>query len=156
MSGKLWIVALALGLGACAGEDESGATGMANEVNGECVFKPGSYVATYDVLDASASCEDMEPLPDEYMTITDGRAFAGRSSTPEGCVDGDFIVEGCFVGFERSCAHTTSSGRLTVDVVFEFDYEKGTGIVDMHSSLYSGSILIDTCLATQSATIRPR
>lgn len=129
---------------------------MAEEVNGECVFTPGSYVASYEVLDASSSCADFEPLADEYLTVTDSGSMVARSQIQAGCTDGAPIVDGCFVGFNRSCVHATSGGRLEVEVVFQFDYAEGSGIIDLSSSIYSGALLLDSCDVTQEATIRRR
>lgn len=146
---------MALLLGACAGDD-SAADGMAEEVGGECVFTPGSYVASYEVLSASSSCADFEPLADEYVTVTESGSMVSRNQVPAGCTDGPPVVDGCFVGFNRSCVHATSGGVLEVDIVFQFDYEEGSGIIDLSSSVYSGAVLLDTCDVTQEATIRRR
>ena len=90
---SLWIAAILLL--ACVGADE-GALGMAEEVNGECVFTPGSYVAEYEIADSSG-CEGMEPLPDEFMTVTKSGQFTAASggAASSNCVDRQPLVEGC-------------------------------------------------------------
>lgn len=131
---------------------------MAQEIGGSCVFTPGSYVVSYDVLDASASCTDTDALPDEYLTVTDQGTLVGTAAeeTPAGCADGTPLVEGCFVAFDRNCTTETSNGLVEAIVGTQFDYAAGEGQITLTGRLYSGTTLIDACVINMEATIQRR
>jgi hypothetical protein len=144
-------------LSACGGED-SGGDAMAEEIGGVCVFTPGSYVASYRVLDATSSCGDTEAFPDEFITVTDDGTLVstGDGSAPAGCADGNAVVRGCFVAFDRVCTEQTASGTLDATIGFQFWYDDGEGEVTFTGRLYSGSTLIDACVINLGATIQRR
>jgi hypothetical protein len=129
---------------------------MAIEVDGACIFNPGTYVVTYRVLGATASCGTVSPLVDEYITISDGGSILGATEVPPGCADSEPLVEGCFVAFDRNCSNETAIGRLESNVDFQFEYAEGSGLVTLTGRLYSGETLLDVCNITQEATISRR
>jgi hypothetical protein len=148
-------LACVLLLAACGGED--GADGMAEEVGGSCVFTPGEYVATYEVTDASSTCGDIDPLPNEYLTVTDDGTLVGTSEgAAPGCVDGEPTVRGCFVAFNRVCTQDTVEGRLEATVGAQFWYDDGEGQVTLTARLYSGATLLDSCTVSMDATVERR
>lgn len=131
---------------------------MAEEVGGQCVFTPGSYVINYDVLGATESCRDTEALPDEYITVTDDGTFVGTASeeVPAGCAMENTVVRGCFVAFDILCSEDTLEGRLESTVGFQFWYDDGNGQVTYTGRLYAGSTLLDACVINLEATVLRR
>jgi len=142
---------LIAGIVACGGE---GGGGIAREVDGECVFDPGSYVVSYRVIDST--CDGAQPLPNEYMTVSDSGDTLGRGVPPSDCIDSNVETDGCFVAYERDCAVSTIDGDVEVQARFEFDFADGSGVVSVRASLYSGSTLLEMCAVNQGASIRER
>lgn len=146
---------LAVGVLAC-GDGESNSDAMAEEVNGVCRYTPGEYVITHRVQQATSICRDMEPLADEYVTITNDRTLvstSGGGGTPTNCVEGRPVVDGCYVAMNRNCLFPTSFGHLDIDVGIQMDYAAGGGQVTYEVLVYSGEFLREACTISMSRTV---
>lgn len=165
-AGPLFTLPLALGCGDASGKGAD--LGMATEIDGQCQFEPGSYVASYALLDATPGCGGEEVLlPDEYLTVTSAGELAGNTELADGCTQGEPVVDGCFVGVSRNCVQpipggtvATASGvvesRIDIRGHYQIDYAAGTGIVTITAGRYSAGALTDACVANFEATIRGR
>jgi hypothetical protein len=150
-----WLMlATVCALTACGGED-SGGEGMAQEVGGTCVFTPGAYVVSYDVIDASESCGDVEAYQDEFLTVgNSGTLVSTGAGAPQSCTDGAPAVDGCFVAFTRSCDIPVSGGHTVASIEFQYDYAEGDGHVRTSMRILSGETLIGACNVNEQATIQ--
>jgi hypothetical protein len=146
-------------LTACGGEDSDG-EGMAEEVGGRCVFTPGSYVISYEIVEISDSCGDLDPAPTEYLTVlNDGTILGAGADAPDGCVDTEPVRSGCHSTFNRACELLISGHRVTSTSAYEYDYADGTGNSTLQLRIYSGPAsddLIAVCNETELATMRQR
>lgn len=153
---KTWLLGAVCILVACSGDD-SGTDGLAREVPGACLLIPGNYVLHYEVLDTTASCEGIEALADEYITVTKDQIFTG--APPEalaGCVNGEPAVDGCFSAYQRDCSMETPGGRAQSTLLVQIDYAEGKGQVRLTGLLYSGTVLLDSCVVNMAAEIHAR
>jgi hypothetical protein len=106
---------------------------MAEEIDGECVYRPGTYRVRYAFDPPSASCEEFVPWTDETLTLSTDISLASIDySPPDGsCGTGNLIVDGCRISFDRYCDLQPENRQVVMFGVFEYDFSTSRG----HGSL---------------------
>ena len=132
---------------------------MAEEVDGECVYQPGTYDVRY-AFDSPGSCEEFQPWTDETLTLSREISLTSIGYRPEdgSCNDGNLVVDGCLASFDRFCDLQPENRRIVMFGVFDYDFATGSGHGSLDVSTFDTTRdpprLLERCRPNVIATFR--